>query len=65
MHPHGMHILNGNGIFYRATHPHGMRNTSFIKKAAGQKSSRFSAPSCKIAFFAKDTGFAGRTIEKA
>jgi hypothetical protein len=27
MHPHGMQILNGNGIFYRAMHPDGMRNT--------------------------------------
>jgi hypothetical protein len=26
MHPHGMHMLNGNGIFYRAMHPDGMRN---------------------------------------
>jgi hypothetical protein len=26
MHPDGMHMLNRNDIFYRATHPDGMRN---------------------------------------
>jgi hypothetical protein len=37
MHPDGMHMLNGNGIFYRAMHPDGMRNTP--KRTAARKSS--------------------------
>jgi hypothetical protein len=35
MHPDGMHMLNGNGIFYRAMHPDGMRNTT--KPTAARK----------------------------
>jgi hypothetical protein len=58
MHPDGMHMLNGNGIFYRAMHPDGMRNTPKRTAAAHPRPPKRTA--ARKSSFAGGGGLYGR-----